>query len=591
MSLQSTNWEGNWIEPVFNLPHFSDLAANDIVAPMLRNKPLPSSFLLPFIHETIHHQCFSARVGIALAILNCTYKRLVDTKNAQDLRLARLYYRKALMMRTILTPVVEGIALFAEYDAYPLFNGLGRFNNLSVLFCQDASTNNIEKSVEIFRNLLRTERLRGETQNRFCSILADPLMGGQHYLLGYMLVQSMSLKVRGEHTLFRDTLNILSLLIDYFFDDNYLAALLINEPKEGDENEVLEYLMQRINYFCFTNVNKIYDKISDFHKRRIEALEIRNLSQGEILPIFAEDEEKQRIGFDRLSKELQKFDITLFDQHSYYNPEDDDYIKRLTEQKSDGSVSDESIDWWVYKHNQERMPRYTRLLMNRNTINLGDIQVNFKAPKVVPARFDLIQNNRIFGTLPMTEPYPQDDYERPGWLTVYYSIVHHSLCFVLRGHGNILGVHTIGNPPGFYLDSLSSINDFKDGMIWKMRKDNEIYNQLLEADVTFKGETQTKINEIKSALERKLIPIALWDFKSPYWSQIEPLVCKKGYLGLFKKTSHLRTFALFRICLSQNMSQEEMEKAFESFGYDYSSEFDAAADGRVIPESPVMIKY
>ena len=73
-----------------------------------------SGFLANFLHEWTHRWCFQSLVGSALALLRmrAACREFRDRSAFDD-------YVRCMTASTILEPVAEGLALFAEFDTYP----------------------------------------------------------------------------------------------------------------------------------------------------------------------------------------------------------------------------------------------------------------------------------------------------------------------------------------------------------------------------------------------------------------------------------------------------------------------------------------
>jgi hypothetical protein len=111
---------------------------------------------------------------------------------------ARAYHRKFTICQTILRPILEGLALFAEHDLIPN-RYLGLFSSLTTLFCHNGDSQQDEdRKAAALVTLLKQTRTQSDYQTRLCSMLSDPLSGGHLYLLGYSLIQSFAAKARTE---------------------------------------------------------------------------------------------------------------------------------------------------------------------------------------------------------------------------------------------------------------------------------------------------------------------------------------------------------------------------------------------------------
>src|ERR1700759_4269224 len=81
----------------------------------LEGRPLVGRGLLAnFLHEWTHRSCNMSRVGSAPALLKL--RSGIRTFNELD---ATADYLRCMTATALLEPLSEGLALFAEFDAYP----------------------------------------------------------------------------------------------------------------------------------------------------------------------------------------------------------------------------------------------------------------------------------------------------------------------------------------------------------------------------------------------------------------------------------------------------------------------------------------
>jgi hypothetical protein len=104
----------SFVDPTTNEMVISDFSLPDYL-PWLRGRPVAGSRLLAnFLHEWTHRWCFHSRVGSALALLRmrAACRAYTDRSEFDD-------YVRCMTVSSVLEPLAEGLALFAEFDTYP----------------------------------------------------------------------------------------------------------------------------------------------------------------------------------------------------------------------------------------------------------------------------------------------------------------------------------------------------------------------------------------------------------------------------------------------------------------------------------------
>lgn len=232
----------SFTDPVSNWTLISGVDLDRDLANMLQAGRYPTHFLPEFLHEFLHHWCFHSPVGLALALLQLRARRGALLL-AQDLSaftteacvpivedVAR--YETAV---TLLRPLTEGLALFAEFDAIP-----GNSRALSTAMAiaatsftdlTSASAKETNGSLTALTKLLNARRLSTDFVNRKANLLVQPLRsqaGG--YLPGYLTVKNV------RHGLFHQTKSerlldpdfYMMYLRSFFYEDFGLVATLLD---------------------------------------------------------------------------------------------------------------------------------------------------------------------------------------------------------------------------------------------------------------------------------------------------------------------------------------------------------------------------
>src|SRR5437667_214835 len=112
----------SFTDPVTNWTLISGVDLDRHLAGMMQAGRYP----IDFLHELVHHWCFHTPVGLALALLQLrARRRAVLLAGEQDNHLGfdtwdvlddTVRYETAI---TLMRPLAEGLALYAEFDALP----------------------------------------------------------------------------------------------------------------------------------------------------------------------------------------------------------------------------------------------------------------------------------------------------------------------------------------------------------------------------------------------------------------------------------------------------------------------------------------
>lgn len=198
--------------------------------------------LLPdVLHEGVHHWCFDSPVGVALSLCRAELmeRSMLDTNGR---RVAQLHARQRVMIDA-LRPVIEGLACFAEFDAFPgaghvrarPFEWLSRLGT-SRSRLQSVRNGSQSEIDEMVADLVVRMRMLEILAVRKDALLVQPLdpraRGG--YLTGYLMVKGLHSQLLERCALARDSELFLAFVQAYVFHDEELAAALL-EPPDGSD--------------------------------------------------------------------------------------------------------------------------------------------------------------------------------------------------------------------------------------------------------------------------------------------------------------------------------------------------------------------
>jgi hypothetical protein len=191
----------------------------------IREGRMPLDLLPNVLHECTHHVTFDSSVGLALAALwsgaVSTWTFQAGTENptlpARDLAVIRVH-------RALYTPLVEGLALFAEHD---LVSGDSPL--------ETRMTKHVVPLFSSSNELLRHARQEPDWIERKRLLLSQPVDPQQHYLLGYLAVKALHRRMSRDCPPLRDPELFVLAVMRHLFHDESTAAALLHMPSSTDD--------------------------------------------------------------------------------------------------------------------------------------------------------------------------------------------------------------------------------------------------------------------------------------------------------------------------------------------------------------------
>lgn len=221
---------------------------NDLVQPAhLIGRAVPPVAIPSLLHELAHHSCLCSAVGTALAATDMKARRLAESGGEEDLRRASTIVLTNRAVVELYRPLLEGLALFAEFDALP---GPSRIVSRPLLFTA-RHTSGPEKSSEwelaLVKTLIDARQMRVSIERRR-NLLGTGLRDPGGHQLGYQYVKTWGWWA-SQWPIFYDPDFVLFFLSEYFWNDYELAAMLLDEhPREEvlPSKAVFEYCIHRL---------------------------------------------------------------------------------------------------------------------------------------------------------------------------------------------------------------------------------------------------------------------------------------------------------------------------------------------------------
>jgi len=254
------NFRRSFTHPISNTVVLNRLDIGKYLTDTLVGK-FPVSQLPVVLHELTHHWCFASPVGTALSILAMGSRAgIVAAGNGVwpdhgDVCRSEVNYNFTMSM---LQPLLEGMAEFAEFDLMPGNSRVASqlMSNVPIFFLQREQLG--EQMLENFSNGLkryRTDALFLERKKSLFTNSFDCTKSG--YLAGYLFVKGMHGYTRFRTALFEDTDFFLLYIRSFFFDDWDFVRLLLErntDPLESPEL-IMDYFIKRIQLFFMMDHN------------------------------------------------------------------------------------------------------------------------------------------------------------------------------------------------------------------------------------------------------------------------------------------------------------------------------------------------
>lgn len=246
-----------WFDPISYSMSTSGLSDPGHFDEMIKMGKVSAPFYASFIHEICHFWCYASPVGYALQALRFRAQHHCIAYGHGNTDAMFLWFRDttiALCLESILQSLIEGIALFAEFDvilahspciSYPMISLASTMYPLGLFDPNvDPDFNRMHGRMAI------THRTAPFGIKRKFDLLGRPITpqdGG--YLMGYLAVKNLW-RYQGDrfgHYL-QDKDFFLSVLHFYFFHDLELVSIILSggENSYSSLKEIMDYLSDRV---------------------------------------------------------------------------------------------------------------------------------------------------------------------------------------------------------------------------------------------------------------------------------------------------------------------------------------------------------
>jgi hypothetical protein len=190
----------------------------------------------------------------------------------------------------LLEPLIEGLAVFAEHDSIPRNSPVWSSVAISATQVIFSETDNIKKlfidgkfvlpriAFEVF---LRDNRLRNEWTKQKAFLLKQEIAERPFYLLGYLAVKGIYRSLLTNSSKLDDPELFMVLMLDYWFNDEELAELLLRIDGMNVSDEEIGINLVEISEYIQDRFDELYQNAEKY----AEECEI----------YFAQDEEKRKL--------------------------------------------------------------------------------------------------------------------------------------------------------------------------------------------------------------------------------------------------------------------------------------------------------
>lgn len=259
--------KGN-LELLSNILFLSESPITDYIA-CFEHGSLPE-FLLPvFLHEATHHWCLTSIVGNALAVNELKIQRaFLDSDGLLESDSLALWSKMS-AIRRLLEPLLEGLALFADFDAYSGSSTIVSAvqNWAAILFTRSLKIEiPTTMPLERLRYLLCAYRSSEIAMRRKSDILVRPLTtanGG--YLLGYLTVKNIWSNSLKRSKRLADSDLFLAYLRSIVFEDPIFADMILGQSDDAVNsiNALMTHFHQRLKLLGSQDIE---DRVERFER-------------------------------------------------------------------------------------------------------------------------------------------------------------------------------------------------------------------------------------------------------------------------------------------------------------------------------------
>lgn len=270
---------------------------------------IPIYCMPQFLHEASHHWCLFSPVGVALTILDDRLRTSLDDTSPEGTALFLDNHFRIKTLITLYRPLLEGLALFTEFDAIPThseFLSMPMKLTLELFAREQVSDLSQKEMFDKFFLLVGGRRRGGDVIDRKTELLSSPLVSEEGYLAGYLFVKSIYLRATTTTRIGTDPDLVGGFLRHYFFSDYELVDLLLEPSPFAIIRTLPEYLITRLS--SAYHISDLGQRLAEFEaamlKQGENAVILGNIAQD--TSAFDTDQKKSERGKTRLAEALEQ---------------------------------------------------------------------------------------------------------------------------------------------------------------------------------------------------------------------------------------------------------------------------------------------
>jgi hypothetical protein len=269
----------SFTDPLSNTTAISPVIVRRDMGAVLQGR-LPDVALSSFIHEFTHHWCMASLFGDTLALIQLRATRMVLSHIIRD-EIAPLddavedlrwnAFDQMIRFDTalaVMRPILEGLALFAEFDAAPGDTDLILPTSSWIFraFCLDPNdkgvpTQSFNDAVRLKLLLARTSRANLERKE---SVLAEPISAIRDgYLASYLFMKDLWSEAGSADPRYHDRDFFVEAIKRWFLDDLALISHLLDDDTRdlSAANAITDYFTSRLSELISGGFPSLADRI------------------------------------------------------------------------------------------------------------------------------------------------------------------------------------------------------------------------------------------------------------------------------------------------------------------------------------------
>lgn len=275
-----------------------DIPSSHLTGEVLQGR-LPLRFLSSFLHESTHFWCNQTNIMSCLCLLELQAQHMINSIAEGKERLITHKLVRVKTLRQVLLPLLEGVALFQEFDAYsgsssvispPVLWSTQLFGR-SYHAVYQPTIENIDLAIN---SLLNDYRNSDVAFDRKISVFMQPLFEDQHlYLAGYLAVKMICSISSITNAEFLDRQLFLAFFVNWLFNDLELVSILFDSDVDSGRFALLtiERITTRIQMLLRESLHseiKAFEMVSnqsnpDFDLSLISARQDNDVAEEAIL--------------------------------------------------------------------------------------------------------------------------------------------------------------------------------------------------------------------------------------------------------------------------------------------------------------------